>query len=238
MIKYAVNPQGEQIEFHVKNHAYIFNGDRFKSVTTLIRKFFTPFDTEQISFFYAKKNGLDQAQVKKEWANIGKEACEFGKRVHSHVECLFKKEQPQLPINQKDETAFKYNEIYISKILNGYNFIEAEKIIFSKKFKLAGMVDIILECKKDGTIIIIDWKTTKLMEYNNSYGKYGYNGLEHLDDCNFNHYCLQLNIYKKILEEEQYYPNKNIRMGIVHVNDKIANHIRVPELRKEIEIML
>lgn len=238
MLKKAENPNEKMIEFYEEEHKYICDGIEYISVTTLVSTFFPQFDSERISFFYAKKHGLNQQDVLNDWAKIGRDAEEFGTNVHKHIECLFKQITPPQPINEREEQAFRNNEFCYSNIIQGHTFIEGEKIIFSEKLKLAGTVDLILESKKDNAIIVLDWKTTKKLDYFDPYKAKGYGELKHLDNCNFNHYCLQLNLYKKILLEENYYPNKEIRMGLVHVNQQNLEPIKIPEMSKEVEAIL
>ena len=60
--------------------------------------------------------------------------------------------------------------------------------------------------------------------------------LTHLTDCNHAHYSLQLNLYKRILEVENYYPDApEIRMGILHVTPCNTVPYKISNMTKEID---
>lgn len=51
--------------FDEKSHTYYYNGEKVNtSVTTFISKYWPKFELEKISYNYAVKNGLSQAEVK------------------------------------------------------------------------------------------------------------------------------------------------------------------------------
>jgi hypothetical protein len=64
------------------------------------------------------------------------------------------------------------------------------------------------------------------------------NGLEHLAECEYNTYSLQLGVYKKIIEK-----NTNLRIGksyICWINDSNDNYkvIKTKDLDEEVELVL
>ena len=61
--------------------------------------------------------------------------------------------------------------------------------------------------------------------------------LGHLEDCNYNHYALQISLYAYMLENRN--PEMNIQdLYIIHCTDSGENKIKVPYLRKEVESMI
>jgi len=63
----------------------------------------------------------------------------------------------------------------------------------------------------DGSIEIYDWKRCKAIVKENKYKKYAkVDFLKNFDDTNYNHYSLQLNLYKYILESKYNYKVNNI----------------------------
>jgi hypothetical protein len=53
---------------------------------------------------------------------------------------------------------------------------------------------------KPSEIIIYDWKRSKKIDMTNRYKRMA-SPLQDLEDCNYIHYSLQLNSYKKLLEK-------------------------------------
>lgn len=79
-----------------------------------------------------------------------------------------------------------------------------EFLVYSKEALLCGRMDRNW-LYRDGYFDIDDWKTNKEMKFSNPFQKMT-NGLEHLDDCLFNHYKLQISLYAKLLSLWGYKP--------------------------------
>lgn len=124
------------------------------------------------------------------------------------------------------------------KLLRNYEFIEAEKMIFSPELKLSGTVDLIMRNKRTKNICVFDWKTNKKIDKENNWGDFGKEFLYHLDHCNYNHYSLQLNIYRKLLYREGYGDEfENAEMGLFHITEEQVNGIRVYPMNKEVDLI-
>jgi ATP-dependent exoDNAse (exonuclease V) beta subunit len=205
-MKTAEHPSGEIISFTEADHSYKdTQGKSYHSVTTFIHTFFPEFDTEAVSARYAERHNLSQDEVKKAWKENGDQAADFGSRVHAFAEAKLKGIDLPMPTNGKDEMYFKAVDTFINTELSGYKLIESEKIIFSPKYLLAGTVDLLMKNRK-GQLCIMDWKTNKAIKFDNVY-QHGLDFFSHLDDCNYNHYSLQLNLYRRLLAEEGYFRN-------------------------------
>ena len=62
--------------------------------------------------------------------------------------------------------------------------------------------------------------------------------LEHLPDCNYYLYCLQVNLYAYILESEYGFTVANMILGVVHPQRNNAQIIEVPRLTAEIRVLV
>jgi ATP-dependent exoDNAse (exonuclease V) beta subunit len=81
-------------------------------------------------------------------------------------------------------------------------------IVGDEDLLLCGMIDQLFYNVKANELQIWDYKTNKEI---NTYSKYKNkmtNGLNHLQECEYNTYSLQLGIYKKIIEK-----NTNLKLG-------------------------
>jgi hypothetical protein len=90
----------------------------------------------------------------------------------------------------------------------------------------------------DGTIQIYDWKRSKGIEYESFGNKCSITPcLSHLPDTNFNHYSLQLNIYRKILQDKYDKIVTKLCLVILHPDHHENNYeiVEVPFMDTEIE---
>jgi ATP-dependent exoDNAse (exonuclease V) beta subunit len=109
--------------------------------------------------------------------------------------------------------------------------------VFTEDFKVAGSIDIIFEGSENGKIKVYDWKNSKEIKTDNRYEK-GKEPLQHLPNCNFYHYSLQLNLYKWILEH--HYDLKVEEMGLIIVHENNPTYLKydVKDMQKEVQMML
>jgi ATP-dependent exoDNAse (exonuclease V) beta subunit len=231
------NQYGVRIYFNEELHKYRTDTiDDFTSVTTLIEEYFEPFDNENIANRYAIKHNRTKSDVIAEWDAIRDEAAERGSLIHLYCENKFLNLPPPDIINEKDKNIVMGADEIISNLQSSFEFVEAEKIIFSERYKLAGMIDLIM--KKDDTILLLDWKTTyKKIEINNKWHKYGLNHCKLVPDTNFGHYSLQLNMYKWLLLNEGYY-DCDISMAIIHLVENDYKVYNIPDMQSIVKEMI
>jgi ATP-dependent exoDNAse (exonuclease V) beta subunit len=204
-MKQAEHPSGEIITFTEEDHKYVDSkGQVYTSVTSLIHNHFPVFDTDGVAKKYAAKRGLNPEDVKRDWKENADKASEYGTRVHLFAEALLVGHTPPEPSDEQDEKSFKVVREFIEKeFMSKYTFIASEKIIFSPKYKISGTIDLLAK-DRQGNLFVLDWKTNKEIKFGSSYGS-GLGFLSHLDDCNFSHYSIQLNMYRRLLHEEGYF---------------------------------
>jgi hypothetical protein len=90
---------------------------------------------------------------------------------------------------------------------------------------------------ENGDLVIYDWKRSKEICKTSGYNKFALTEcINHLPDTNYWHYALQLNTYKRIIEDK--YNKKVVGMYLVCLhpnnNNKSYQRIPVPELKEEI----
>lgn len=135
---------------------------------------------------------------------------------------------------------------YFMKFVRDYRNLEAYRTewrVWHEDIKLAGSIDMVFEdksgCGADGEgsyLLIYDWKRCKNIT-KNSFNKYSITEcISHIPDSNYWHYCLQLNIYKRILEDK--YGKKIIDMYLVCLHPDNSNksyqRIKVIDLSEEV----
>lgn len=239
-IKVDYHPSGEKIFFFEENHIYKTKKIKsFKSVTKIIKDDnFPEFDVEEVSKRYAAKNGLDQEEVKKEWEENRIVASSFGTKVHLFAENYLLNEELPEPSSDKEKKYFKATKKFIDEYFSDKKLLASEKIICSLDYKIAGMVDLIAVDEKDN-LLILDWKTNKAIKTDNKFQS-GLGKLSHLDDCNYNHYSLQLSMYRKIMEMEGYeeIKERNCIMSLFHIRENKVKEYKCPYLKDEVEYIL
>jgi ATP-dependent exoDNAse (exonuclease V) beta subunit len=107
--------------------------------------------------------------------------------------------------------------------------------VFKEDIKLAGSIDMIY-LKPDGTLAIYDWKRAKEMKYENSFQS-GLPPLDHLPDTNYWHYSLQLNIYRRILEEFYGVVVSELALVVLHPNNDNYRVIMLNRMDDEVTDM-
>ena len=170
------------------------------------------------------KEELNKAQqdILDDWDNTNRIACERGTKIHAQLENSFYNIGSNITLKKfgiggKFECKKDYSKLDLE-----YG-VYPEYLIYYDNAKidlhLAGQIDLIV--KNGNDIYIIDHKTNKKIDLkgfynsaNRSTDKMKY-PLGHLDECNFNHYQLQLSLYAWMLQKLN--PNFVIK-------DLILNH--------------
>lgn len=221
--------------FDALQHKYTYNNEHFISVTQFISKFHTKFDSEKWSKIKAAERGITKAEILAEWKEKNDRANIIGTSLHNYVEGYFKEEYQKIPIDKDVINRInKFNIIY-SEHLHKLEPIKFEQRIFSKKYKIAGMIDSLFMYQDK--IICVDWKTNKdFTDDNHPKGKYE-NLLYPFDFLYKNHqneYSIQISMYMLILKEY----GIDVRQGyLLHIGPetdaKIYKCLNLTELLEE-----
>ncbi len=113
--------------------------------------------------------------------------------------------------------------------------VRTELSVFHCGLQLAGQIDA-LYTDAAGRCVIVDWKRCKELRQTSRDPLRP--PLEHLADCNWFLYALQLNLYGFILESEYGLAVSRMFLGVVHPTADRGRCIEVPSLRAEIEAIV
>jgi len=236
-------PQDREIQFILNRHIYICNGIIFKAVSNLISELFPVFD----SFRWATRKAVDRniptKQILEEWECKGAKSREVGTYLHQQIENYF------LGKKIEDNYHFAYNGEFIKcnediSIKTEYqyfkNFLQNNLIspfrtewrICDKSNQIAGTIDCI--CKDGNKYNIYDWKRSSKLYDNNPYEN-GLGKLNHLENISLNHYYLQQNLYKYILEHN--YGLLVDKMYLIYLHNDYDGYkkVTVPDMPEEIQ---
>ena len=91
--------------------------------------------------------------------------------------------------------------------------------------------------KKSGEYVLIDWKTSIRIDKSSFNGKKGIKKEScMIDDSKYNHYALQLSLYRYILEK--YYGIQVARQLVAQLKDDRVETYSMPYMKNEIITML
>ena len=224
--------------FYEIEHKYFVKDIVLLSATRFVSSFFPTFESGKIAAKYAKKHGLKKKDVLTQWTTKGEYASEKGHKLHLYAETkLLDMATPFL--NEEWKGHAQAIDRVLTILHSGYEVIGVELIIFSLNLGLSGTIDLLLKKKRTvDEYLILDWKTNEKIDFDNSW-QHGFPPIEHLDDCDYEHYALQENIYERILIEENYFPNAIYKKVLVHIQPE-GNYklYRVGDYQENVEAML
>jgi len=197
------------VKFLPKEHKYISvnpeDNITWVSVTSLVSKFKEHFDADAIAVKSSKNKkskwyGMSPEDIKTKWKNESDRAIELGTWYHNQREAdildckSINREGHDLPIYKSLEVD-GIKTAPEQKLTEG---IYPEHFVYLKSAGICGQSDRVEVV--NGKVHVYDYKTNKEIKkesYRNWEGisKKMLVPVDHLDDCNFNHYSLQLSFY-------------------------------------------
>jgi len=227
------HPRDAMITFDEAPHLYYIDGKGgYTSVTTWNHSHFGHFDADAIIQGMQHKidtdptykyYGMSRAQIKRDWDRNGKEASAAGTQMHADIENYWN----QLPV-ENDSVEFGYFLKFVQDFpqLKPYR---TEWMVFYEEYLLAGSIDMVFENPEDGTLEIYDWKRSREISYE-AYGQKTAHTkcIQHMPDCNFWHYALQLNVYKTILEQKYGKRVTGLYLVCLHPEYAYKTYERIP----------
>ncbi|MEK6882305.1 MAG: hypothetical protein AABY22_21985, partial [Nanoarchaeota archaeon] len=146
----------------------------------------------------------------------------------------------EIPDDENKDLIIQFSKIKFDGVL------ESEYQCYSEKDLLAGTIDL-KENIDVFTSNIYDIKTSKKIEKENKYNSFMLKPLEHLANTNLQHFYLQTNLYRYILEQMglwvekieifhiNYETNKIDIYPVKFVTDEITEMLKYYKLNQEIE---
>lgn len=193
------------IDFEEKEHKYFIDGsnENIISVTTFMHNFFEPFNPQIMSQRCSKSKSGEYAgktpeEILKMWDNTREE----GSKKHAAIDHYLCGQAGGISLKGKvdndmppPKSFFEWYNKY-----KDWKPYRTEWSIFDYDTRIAGQLDVLF---MDGDKYrLVDWKNTKGINTEGYGNKRGKHTLTHdLPDCNYQHYRLQLNIYRHILEK-------------------------------------
>ncbi|MEQ8685694.1 MAG: hypothetical protein RIE86_10390 [Imperialibacter sp.] len=241
--KFEFDNWNSNIAFDEESHKYLHPKDEtgnaeYISVTTLIERFF-PFDLKRYIERKAEEENRTEDDVLDEYLLMRDEAAAKGTDLHEQIENYLKGNV--FDSDSKEFTMFL--EFYKTEVKpRNLNFYDAEKMIFSNKYNVAGTIDCLFKKEGKDEYVMLDWKRSKKLIIDGRPRIFGYgyalSELSSLDNSSFNRYSLQQNIYKHIVETEYSMKISSMKLVVLHENYSYYNVVDVPIMKKETNIIL
>ena len=210
--------------FEPKTHSYksIDSSDDtvWTSVTTLIGHLKQPFDSNAIAKKSAsnkkgKRYGMTTEQIREVWKKESERACSLGNWYHDQRESdivgctTINRHDAELPVIRPMFDEHGQKMAPSQKMIDG---IYPEHMVYLRSVGICGQSDLVEVA--NGHVHITDYKTNKEIKSESFKNWEGMSQkmnfpVSHLDDCNLNHYNLQLSIYMFMILKH----NPNLKAG-------------------------
>jgi ATP-dependent DNA helicase PIF1 len=236
----------ERIKFEDEGHMYWIDGcnHNLKSTTTFIHSFFGEFDMSNAikGIIQSKRYGVDETyeyyqmsedMIRQKW----KDANQLGTFLHNTIEKILNNET-------LNDTVLITKELeYFKTFWKEHELIwepyRTEWLVFSEIHRITGSIDCVFQDKVTKNLIIVDWKRVKRLDKISFSGeKFGKIPLDLLQDCNFIHYSLQLNMYKYILENYYGMKVQSLFLLVLHPNNDTYIKIEIMDMINSIKQIL
>lgn len=246
----VVFEQDDKLSFDEEQHLYSLGDVVMRSVSNVVGMFFREFDAVGISLKKCCGNETEAAKLRETWDCKGAVASQAGTFLHKQIEdYLNGKSVPDLLC----DVEFSGNFIKLSDVVDisrEWSYFKAfernvslspfrtEWRVFDEEARVAGTLDLVCACD-DGSYEIYDWKrSNKIDPTERNRWANGLNGLEHLTDTSYVHYCLQQNLYRYILQKN--YGIKISRMNLVVLHPELPTYriVPVPVMDREVDLII
>jgi len=231
--------------FDPEIHKYEIDGTVFNSVTTIISRFFTIFNADEaIEKMKKGRNwnpnhkywGMQDYEIKQNWEEKGMKAARQGTFLHEQIEKFYLGQKYEKPEEFTHFLQFERDHDFLSPY-------RTEWRIFDENFKIAGTIDFI--AKNGEQYEMYDWKRSLkvINKFNgapiteNRWDR-GLDGLSDIDDTSFNHYVLQLSIYRYLIEKNYDIGISKMFIVVLHPEYDQYYKVSVPYLKDKVEYIL
>ena len=222
------------ITFDEAKHTYTVDGKILQSVTNIVENCFPKFDAELHAKYTAAKMGITPEKVIMMWEQKGKESRELGTAMHQKIENYYKGQ------DSWEDDSYRLFKMFAEK--NELVPYRTEWAVYDTDHNIAGTIDFV--DYQNGEYTIYDWKRSDKIIANgmpvkvSKYQEKGLYPLEHLENCAYYHYALQLSLYKFILERNYNMKISKLRLGIFHPTYDKPYVLEVPYLENEVNTLM
>lgn len=214
----------KNIKYYDEPHKYFIGEQELTSGTTFIGQFKNKFDAPMMAKVSGKKKGIDPEVLLAEWDYKRDFSSIKGTMVHNFAENYWGNKvfpySDEAIINRFGEDVIKeryeecvrmFKEFY-SEASKSLVPIAMELVIGDAELGIGGMVDGLFWNDKMGELQIWDYKTNRQIRTQSEYKKRFKAPINFIQECEYEAYSLQLNLYKYIIER-----NTNLKIGRLYL---------------------
>jgi hypothetical protein len=240
--KLNAHERDKNIIFDEGPHIYtVFGQLGYTSVTTWVHHHFDVFDGPGIvtGIMNSKKMqdptykyyGKTREEILDGWRKNGDSASSAGTQMHYDIECYYN----GLPV-ENDSIEYSYFKKFEADFpsLKPYR---TEWIVYYDELKLSGSIDMVFRDEITGKFYIYDWKRCNEIPHENAFGKMSKSPcLQHMPDAKYWHYSLQLNTYRRFLEDKYDIPIEGMFLVRLHPDNAYKTYERIEVQRLDAEM--
>lgn len=244
-------------------HRYYIDGScaNIISVTTLLKAFFEPFDAvRQSESTFRTKTFADckhrpsykyhGCKSPEDIRAVWKRGARLGTLMHANLEAHFNGE-PFVPLKENEKCLEQFRKLFQDTDWVTWEPFRTEWSVFDAETLVAGQIDLAgLLNRERSELVLIDWKRSERIS-DCSFARFsgaaqavggcaGHGPCRMLEDCNFIHYSLQLNLYAYLLWKNYGYTTKKMYILQFHPKNKdnLAGVFQAPVLTSVVEEMM
>jgi len=230
------HPRDDLILFNNSRHAYSTKRCPYlRSVTKVVYSQFPAFDKIKVSKKIENKKqytGMNASEIRKMWEVNGKEARDAGTLLHAQIENYYNGEEVEA--DESDVALDQFLEWDAAH--EDWVPYRTEWKIFDADLKIAGTIDAVFK-DENGQFVMVDWKRCKEIKKNNRFDSASGTGLEHIPDCNFAKYSMQLNLYKLMLENNYGLSVSRMIIANFHPDQSSFHELEAMDMNKELQLV-
>lgn len=209
----------DRITFYDDTHSYKIDGEPSTklSVTGLVNTVKEPFDEEKWSKIKADEFGCTPEEVKLVWKKNNQMATYQGSTLHNYIDNYYQnKVKPYNRVLAESilgqtlhEMMYKNLKVLVKQFNNFYSDTSEYILPIKNEFvvgdlgdtRICGMLDMLAYNTLTESFEIYDFKTNKRFSEKSEFNQKLLPPVNHLDECEFNIYSLQLSLYKMFIQK-------------------------------------
>lgn len=207
----------KKMQFIESEHSYVQDGIKYTPVTYFIKSFVPYVDWDKMCRIKAAKLGIPFQELRAQWNKTRDDASSKGTAYHKKKELEYLSnngiviEDTLCPVvTAPTKKGVKNDEDMVLQ----NNTVYVEKMVWNTEYGICGTADLVEVV--NGKVYVKDYKTNTELKFQGFKGAKMKAPVSHLQDCNYNHYQLQLNTYMYMLLQH----NRHLKFGgmqILHV---------------------
>lgn len=240
MLVGAPHERDNKLQFDEESHTYVVDGISYGSVTSWTKQHFGTFDADEVigkmmassRWPQSKYHGMEPDAIKASWKDLGDQESSKGTKLHADIENFYNGQEIH-----NDSVEWGYFQAFLKDHTHLTPY-RSEWRVWDEDLRIAGTIDMVFLDPKTGNACIYDWKRSKEIKTQNRFQKALTPELSHMDDCNYSHYTLQLNLYKILLERNYGLKVQEMYLICLHPNHPNYQKWAVPNMETTLKPLL